>query len=69
MAVAVVWPLLHRKVTAPVPPLVDTVAEPLPPVQGTGIVAEIVAVKAELGCVTVAEEVAVQPLASVAVTV
>ncbi len=60
-------PVLQAKVMAPVPPAPDAVADPVPPLH-EGCVGVTLTVTA-VGCVTTAVAVAVQPLASVAVTV
>ena len=70
VAVAEVWPLFHRYVIVPVPPVPAAVAVPSEaPKQETFVDALIVTATALAGCVIVTVAVSVQPLASVTVTV
>ena len=70
VAVAEVWPLFHRYVMVPVPPVPAAVAVPSEaPMQETFVHALIVTATALAGCVIVTVAVSVQPLASVTVTV
>ena len=68
VAVAKVWPLFHRYVIVPVPPVPAAVAEPFePPKQLTFTEALIVTATALAGCVIVTLAVSVQPFESVTV--
>ena len=70
VAVAEVWPLFHKYVIVPVPPVPAAVAVPSEaPKQETLVDALIVTATALAGCVMVTVAVSVQPLASVTVTV
>ena len=70
VAVAEVWPLFHKYVMVPVPPVPAAVAAPFaPPKQETLVEALIVTETALAGCVIVTVAVSVQPLASVTVAV
>jgi hypothetical protein len=70
LAVAVFWPLFHRYVIAPVPPVPAAVADPFaPPKQDTLVLVLIVTDTAVAGCVITAVAVLVQLFASVTVTV
>ena len=69
VAVADAWPLFHKYVIVPVPPVPAAVAEPFePPKQLTFTEAEIVTATALAGCVIVTLAVSVQPFESVTVT-
>ena len=67
VAVAVVWPLLHKKVIAPVPPEPIAVAVPSAPLKQVTLVWLVVTLTA-LGSVMVIIVTAVQLLESLAVT-
>ena len=69
VAVAEVWPLFHKYVIVPVPPVPEAVAEPFePPKQLTFTEVGIVTATALAGCIIVTVAVSVQPFESVTVT-
>ena len=69
VAIAAVWPLFHRYVIMPVPPVPAAVAEPFaPPKQLTFVEALMLTDTAEAGSEIITVAVSVQPLASVTVT-